>query len=132
MASGRLRGVRVLVLDDDDEVRRQALVALTAEEADVTPVATVASALAFVCLLHPDVVVADLDIADDGGWRLLQALRKTEREATVPVVATSRSSDDGDAALHGGFAAFVRKPFDVEALRATVARVAVAAAALNA
>jgi CheY-like chemotaxis protein len=128
MASGRLRGVRVLLVDEDDAARRAALTALATEDAAVTPVATLASALGLVCFLRPDVIVVDLSMEGDGGWRLLEALRKREPEAAIPVVATSRAAGDGEAALHGGFAAFVAKPFDTETLRATVTRVAIAAA----
>lgn len=128
MGSGRLRGVRVLVVDADDAARRAALTALATEEANVTPVATVASALAFACFLRPDVIVADLTMEADGGWRLIEALRKRETESAIPVVATSSSARDGEAAVHGGFAAFVAKPFDTETLRATVERVAITAA----
>lgn len=132
MGSGRLRRVRVLVLDGDDDARRAALVALATEEATVTPVGTVASALAFACLLRPDVIVADLSMEEDGGWRLLEALRKREAVAAIPVVATSvGGAHDGEAALLAGFAAYVAKPFVMETLRATVARVAIAAALEN-
>jgi CheY-like chemotaxis protein len=132
MTPGRLRGVRILVMDADDAARRAALVALATEDATVTPVASVASALALACLVRPDVVVADLSMEDEGGWRLLEALRKREREAAIPVVATSSALQDGAAALHGGFAAFVAKPFDAETLRATVTRLALEAAVAEA
>jgi CheY-like chemotaxis protein len=127
MPGGRLRDVRVVLMDADDATRDAALAALAAEEARVTAVGTVASALAYACLLRPQVVVADLD-EDDAGWRLLEALRKRESEAGIPVVATSRSRHDGEAALHGGFAAFVAKPFTGDALCTSITRIALAAA----
>ena len=128
VGSGRLRGVHVFVADGDVSAGCAALVELANEDAAVTPVATVASALALACLLRPDVIVVDLAMEEDGGWRLLEALAKREREARIPVVATSTSRQDGEAAIHAGFAAFVAKPFDSETLRATVTRVAIEAA----
>jgi CheY-like chemotaxis protein len=129
--SGWLRGVRVLVVDADDEARRAAVFALATEGAAVTPVDSVRNAIAFAYLTPPDVIVADLLMEDHGGWRLLEALRKCEAVvAAIPVVATSggRDSQDGEAALLAGFAAYVAKPFENGTLREVVAHVAIATA----
>jgi CheY-like chemotaxis protein len=123
-----LRGVRVLVIDPDGAARRAAFVALETEGAVPTVVGAVETGLAFACLLHPDVIVVDLAMQDDGGWRLAEALRKREREAAIPVVATSAEPVDGEAAVLGGFAGFVPKPFDAGALCVAVATAALEAA----
>ena len=123
-----LRGVRVLVIDPDAAARRAALDILENEQAAVTVTATVESGLAFACLLQPDVIVVDLAMQDDGGWRLAEALRKREREATIPAVAASAERLDGEAAVLGGFAGFVPKPFDAGALCVAVATAALEAA----
>jgi CheY-like chemotaxis protein len=131
IGSGRLRGVRVLVVDADDEARRAAVVALATEDAAVTPVDSVRNAIAFAYLTRPDVIVADLLMEDHGGRRLLETLRKCGAVvAAIPVVATSggRDRQDGEAALLGGFAAYVAKPFESETLREVLARVAIATA----
>jgi CheY-like chemotaxis protein len=129
VGSGRLRDVRVLVVDADTVARRAALMALVAEGASVTPVADAASAIAFAVLLRPDVIVADAEMGDGGGRRLLEVLRKRDELVATPIVAVSCGGPaDGEAARLAGFAAHVSKPFDIETLRATVTRVALASA----
>ena len=112
---GRLRGVRVLVVDDDDDAR--ALVQAIVEEAG--GVATTADsgrrALQRLDQEVPDVMVADLGMPGMDGLALIEAVRRRLDDArSVPAIALTAyaRSEDRVTALSRGFQRHLAKPID--------------------
>ena len=112
---GRLRGVRVLVVDDDDDAR--ALVHAIVEEAGGVA-ATVDSGSRALQRLDqevPDVMVVDLGMPGMDGLALIEAVRRRLDDArAVPAIALTAfaRSEDRITALSCGFQRHLAKPID--------------------
>jgi two-component system CheB/CheR fusion protein len=123
-----LRGVRVLVLDDDVEARESVAAVLEHVGASVWTVASADAALAHAADQPPDVLLSDIAMPGADGYTLLARLRA--RDSRVPVVALTAyaSAEDRTRALTAGFRAHVAKPVDPARLVATIMRVTAARA----
>jgi len=123
-----LRGLHVMVIDDDAGVRDVVALTLTKCGASVTVVASVEDALNLLPDLAPDVVVSDLAMPDSDGYEFIRRFREltlTRRgSASVPVIALTAygSTQDRDRALSAGFDRLLAKPFDPAELVHTIAK----------
>jgi signal transduction histidine kinase/ActR/RegA family two-component response regulator len=120
---GRLAGVRVLVVDDEDDAR--ALVQAIVEEAGgiATTAASGAHALQRLDAELPDVMVADLGMPGMDGLALIEAVRRRRDAArTLPAIALTAyaRSQDRLMALSSGFQRHLPKPIDHALLVATI------------
>ena len=108
-------GWRILVVDDDEDIR--ALVALALGDAGyaVDAAADGLQALRMARLATPDAIVLDLAMPLMGGEDFLYAWRAGVEASSVPVVAISAAARE-IRPEELGVAAFVPKPFDVEVL----------------
>ncbi|HEU0199081.1 MAG TPA: ATP-binding protein [Burkholderiaceae bacterium] len=77
-----------------------------------------AEALAMVKTDPPDLMLVDMHLGDTTGLVLGEALRAEPRTSAIRLVALSAGAlpDQIDAALSGGFEAYLTKPLDVDAL----------------
>jgi CheY-like chemotaxis protein len=82
------RGVRNLLVVEDDEEQRQAVAELVGagEDVDVTGVGSADEALAALENKRFDCMVLDLKLPDTSGFQLLEKLKQDERFATLPVI----------------------------------------------
>ena len=105
-----LRGVRVLVVEDDEATRYVWSKYLGSAEAIVTFAVDGQHALQALRDASIDVIVADLGLPDMDGFEFLHRARK--QSATVPAIAFSAYDEEGrrEDALRAGFAAHFVKP----------------------
>ena len=110
---------RILVVDDDETIRRTLRINLRARGYDVEVVGTGRDALSTVEDAPPDLVVLDLGLPDLDGVQVLRTIRRT---SSVPVVVLSarHESDDKVEALDDGADDYVTKPFGMDELMARV------------
>jgi two-component system KDP operon response regulator KdpE len=110
---------RVLVVDDDETIRRTLRINLRARGYEVEEVASGRDALSTLEDAPPDLVILDLGLPDVDGVEVLRRLRRTSR---VPVVVLSarQQSDDKVEALDEGADDYVTKPFGMDELMARV------------
>lgn len=120
--------MRVLVVDDDDELRRVLHASLTRVGGmQVREAGSAREGLAAALSDPPDVVLLDVRLTDEDGAALLEALRAQPATRSVPVVfLTAETRADEITRLRGlGAAAVLTKPFDPltlpERLRAALA-----------
>jgi CheY-like chemotaxis protein len=108
-----LRGVRVLVADDEDLVRTVYAEVLRRYGAEVAEAADGAEGASVARALRPDLVLLDLRMPGTDGWEALAALRADP--ATAGLVVVAFSSDTSQAtrrrALEAGFDAFLEKAY---------------------
>lgn len=101
-----------VLLVDDHELIRNGLAAVIDLEPDLDIVGTadgVGTALAAVDELHPDVVIADLQLPDGTGLDIVRSVRRTD-DRTGLVVLTMHSGDEQIfAAMEAGASGFVGK-----------------------
>ena len=122
MATPPERAARVLVVDDDPDLRRVLTLALTDEGYDVRAVPDGREALDLLEAWRPRVILLDLMMPDVDGWSFRARQLATPGAEDVPVVILSAARDVRIEALRP--AAVVPKPFDLELLLATVADLA--------
>jgi PAS domain S-box-containing protein len=120
-SAGEPRGGRVLIVEDDDNMRRTLELLLSAD-CQVESVADGRAALAAAARQVPDLVLSDLIIPGMDGFALLHELRADPRTRLVPIIAIS-GLDQEEArirALESGANDFLIKPFSERELRARV------------
>ncbi len=106
---------RVLIVEDDPEMRRALSLNLTARGYQITTAADGTSALNAAAETTPDVILLDLGLPDLEGMDIIRAIRGYSR---TPIVVLSGRSSSGDKvdALEAGADDYVTKPFDVNEL----------------
>ena len=112
--------MRVLVVDDDPDVRSVLERALERDGHVVACATDLSSARAALAAHETDVIVLDLGLPDGSGVELCRTLR-AERETIPVLVVTARSEVTRRVeALDAGADDFLAKPFAVAELRARV------------
>lgn len=115
----RVRGLgRVLVVDDDDVIRRLIAANLTLEGFDVATAANGQECLDRVAAIAPDVITLDVTRSRLDGFQTAIRLRESPDTAHIKVVLITARAEDDDRTLDTRIAvdAFVTKPFDPGAL----------------
>jgi CheY-like chemotaxis protein len=125
---GRLRGVRVLLVEDDNDSREVMGIVLKRYGAEVVEASSVPEALEQVRLSVPDVLISDIGMPEEDGYSLLRKLRALPdaeggRVPALAVTAFARK-EDHDRALLNGFQLHMTKPISPAALSAAVAQLA--------
>jgi PAS domain S-box-containing protein len=121
-----LAGVRVLVVDDDDDVRGMMETVLSERGAQVRSVASAGEALDSAQRDPPDVLVSDLAMPEMDGYALLRELRGRPETPRIPAAAVTAYArpEDRRQALLAGFQMHVAKPIEPGELVAVVASLA--------
>jgi signal transduction histidine kinase len=121
-----LRGLHLLVLEDDLDAREMIVTTLKDAGAHVTAAASMHDALETLKTLTPDVVVSDIAMPNGTGYDFLRNMKSMSRTARVPAIALTAyaRSEDKTQALDEGFIAHIGKPVDPSELVRAVAAAA--------
>lgn len=113
VASQRLDGVSVLVVDDNLDGRTLAEVLLTHHGARVNAVASAHEALRALQTDAPDVLVTDIGLPDEDGYVLLSQVR-LQHDRFIPAIALTGygGAEDRCRVRANGFQAHIIKPFE--------------------
>jgi len=112
---------KVLIVDDDDQVRRALARLLTRHELECRTAATGAAALEAVSSDPPDVVLLDVGLGHESGLDVLRELRTANPRRPAVVMVTSRRDLFPEISTELGTADdWVTKPWDAEELVARV------------
>jgi signal transduction histidine kinase len=129
-AAGDLAGMRVLLVDDEDDAREALSTVLRVAGATVISRASVVEALAALDHELPDVIVSDIAMPNQDGLDLIRHLRERppERGGTCPAIALTAYGGMRDLgqAMEAGYQAHLRKPADPVQLTGAILRLAVA------
>lgn len=107
---------RVLVVDDDPDVRSFLSVFLELEGFEVCTASNGAEALSVAASRRPDVVLLDLMMPVMDGWTCCRHLRANSHTRHVPIVIISASHDLDTELQESGACAYIAKPFDLDDL----------------
>ncbi len=122
-----LFGCRVVVVDDDGDMRDLIGMILEDAGADVFVASTVGMAIAELEAHVPDVAVSDLAMPGEDGYAFAQQVRASANEAArrVPLVAMTAyaRAEDRRRVLAAGFDRHVSKPIEPDVLVATISSV---------
>jgi signal transduction histidine kinase/ActR/RegA family two-component response regulator len=119
-----LTGLRVLVVDDDEESRHVVAAHLESYGASVQTVGSSAEALDVLKARHVDVLLADIAMPGEDGYALIRKLRAlTGSAGVVPAAALTAFAreEDRQAAFRAGFQLHLTKPVEAASLVAAVA-----------
>lgn len=120
----RLPGVRILVVDDDGDVRETIAELLTREGAEVSTCASSSAGLSAVETFHPDVILCDIAMPGEDGYsfiRRLKALDGAQGGGTPAMAFTALAGErERERCLAAGFQAYVTKPATRDAVLGAV------------
>jgi CheY-like chemotaxis protein len=123
-----LGGLRVLVVDDEEDARDLLCHALEAYGAHVQVARSAAEALAAIDRERPDVLVSDVGMPGVDGYSLMRRVRASESLAAHPIPAAALTAyarpEDRVLALAAGYELHLAKPIDPLDLAAAVAKLA--------
>ena len=119
MAEGA-QNPRVLVVDDEPNIRELVQVALNFHGCAVTTGATGQDALQLAYAFDPDLIVLDVLLPDIDGFEVCRRLRSVANDVPVIFLTARDATADTVTGLTIGGDDYITKPFSVEALVARV------------
>jgi PAS domain S-box-containing protein len=123
--SETLKGLRILVVDDQAAVRKMLKAYLEHQGAEVRPSATVDEAIEELQEWTPDVLLSDISLPDEDGLALISRVRLLESGPARDVLAIALTGhtqfEDRVRALSAGFQSFLSKHVQPAELVSTIA-----------
>jgi two-component system KDP operon response regulator KdpE len=116
-------GARILVIDDEHQIRRMLNVALSAHGYSLAEASSGKEGLSQASIFHPDLVVLDLGLPDLDGMEVISRLREWTQVPIIVLSVRERENDKIDA-LDAGADDYLTKPFSMGELLARI-RVAI-------
>jgi DNA-binding response OmpR family regulator len=104
----------VLLVDDDERIRKAVGTGLTLEGFEVVPASGGRAALAAVEQVNPAVMLLDMTMPDLDGLEVLRRLREGGHDVPVCVLSARDEVEDRVAGLEAGADDYVVKPFALE------------------
>jgi two-component system KDP operon response regulator KdpE len=110
---------RILVIEDEPEIRRFLRVSLTGHEFDLVEAAQGREGILQAATYQPDLVILDLGLPDIDGAEVIHQLRDWSQ---VPIIVLSARGQERDkvAALDAGADDYLTKPFGIGELLARI------------
>lgn len=120
-----LEGVRILLVEDDDDIRDLLRLALESRGAVLTAVDGTPAAVAAIEVQTPDIVISDISMPGEDGHALLRKVRglPLTRGGRIPAIALTAldSREARVASRDAGFHYHLTKPVDANKLVEIVA-----------
>lgn len=115
-----LRGLRLLLVEDDDDSREMLKVMFQQHEADITVVASSAEAIKAFEQNKPDILISDVGLPGEDGYTLIRKIRQLapEQGGHIPAIALTgyASLQDRARAIEVGYQEHIAKPVDIDYL----------------
>jgi signal transduction histidine kinase/ActR/RegA family two-component response regulator len=113
-SSAILEGLRVLVIDDEEDARELLNIALTQSGAEVRTAATVRAALEILTQWKPHALVSDIGMPGEDGYDLIRTVRALEYDkgGSTPALALTgyASAEDAARTRLAGYQTHLAKP----------------------
>jgi two-component system KDP operon response regulator KdpE len=113
---------RILVVDDDPDLRLSLQLRLTANHYDVISASDGVASIAEARKHAPDLMILDLGLPAGDGFSVLERLKVNEKLASIPVIVLSGRDRVGnwDRVLKAGAKTFLQKPVANDRLLAVI------------
>jgi CheY-like chemotaxis protein len=119
----RLKGARVLVVDDNADTLDYISQALQEAGATVTCAHSVSSAMDVILQFKPSILVSDIGMPDEDGLSLIRRLRTGGHSLPAVALSAHAKAEDCQRSIAAGFERHVTKPVDPYELIEVVAEV---------
>jgi CheY-like chemotaxis protein len=120
---GRLKGVNIMLVDDDDEGRGMVRAVLENAGAAVVAFNNATDALQKLDSGRPDILITDIAMPEMDGYALAREVRSTPRLEGLKVVALSAFPESRVDVAQSGFNGYLSKPIDPVTLVDAIVRV---------
>jgi two-component system cell cycle response regulator len=119
-----LNGNKILIIEDDHDMRRGLNVRLRASEYETAFASDAVMALSVAKKERPDLILLDLGLPGGDGFLVLERMKNIGLLASTPVIVISASDPKTNEkrALDAGAEAFFQKPVDNEQLMKAIWR----------
>lgn len=121
---GRLKDLRILLVEDDVDTRELIAALLSQQGAEVIAVNSSATALPEVKRVKPDLIISDIGMTGENGYEFIRKVRSLDPQAggRIPAIALTAyaGSRDRRRALLAGFQMHLPKPVEPDDLLAMV------------
>jgi DNA-binding response OmpR family regulator len=109
---------KILIVDDDTDLLLALRIRLQSGGYATLLASSASVAIEKALQEKPDLILLDIGLPDQNGFVVLDALKRDDDLAAIPVIVVSARPSDvyKDAALMGGAKAYFEKPFSNEAL----------------
>jgi signal transduction histidine kinase len=124
---GVLRGLKILVVDDEHDALELFSTILAGAGADIRAVASSADARAVLESWEPDMLVSDIEMPGEDGYTLIRAIRaRDDRVGAIAAVAVTAYGrlEDRVRVLEAGFQMHIVKPVEPAELIAVISSLA--------
>jgi DNA-binding response OmpR family regulator len=109
---------KIMVVDDDPDIRQALSLRLRANNFDTVNVCDGYSAIAMAQKEHPHLIILDLGLPAGDGFAVLKNLQQYPALSVIPVIVLTARDPEGNEkrTLESGAVAFFQKPVDNEEL----------------
>lgn len=111
---------RILVVDDEEDICKTIRDVFTEEGYEVETAGSGREAIEKIKTKMPDLILLDVRIPGMNGIEVLKAIRKLDEGVPVAMITAYEDIDLAEEALRLGAYDYIKKPFDLEYLRASV------------
>ena len=111
------KSARIMVIDDEPQMRRLLKVALTAHGYEIREAETGREGIAQAAVFHPDLIILDMSLPDLDGIQVVKQLREWTQTPVI-ILSVREQENDKIAALDAGADDYVTKPFNMGELLA--------------
>ncbi len=107
-------GKRILIIDDDPTTCQETKKLLNQGDYEVLSAANGQEGLRKLRIIKPDLILLDLVLPDQSGFKIAQQLKNIPMCENIPIIAVSLKKEDIDkhVALKSGIMEYVEKPID--------------------
>ncbi|HEY9748393.1 MAG TPA: response regulator [Allocoleopsis sp.] len=123
-----LKGVRVLIVDDEADARSYLVAVLEQCEAEVIAATSAQEALELLLAKQPHVIVSDIGMPEEDGYSLIRRIRalSADQGGAIPAVALTAyaRAEDRTKVIAAGFQIHIPKPVEPAELATVVASLA--------
>jgi two-component system KDP operon response regulator KdpE len=117
---------KILIVDDDPDLRQALRLRLRANHFDTVNAADGYSAIAQAYKEHPDLIILDLGLPAGDGFVVLDRLHRDDKLSSIPVIVLTASDPESteQQVFDAGASSFFQKPADnaelLEVIRTTL------------
>lgn len=121
LSAARVQKVRILIADDDEQIR-EVLLELLSEDYDCTAVNSAEEALSKIQTENFDLVLSDIMMGGITGLEMVPQILEQSPDTVAIMISGEQNIESAIQALRAGAFDYITKPFDLRHVEAAVAR----------